>query len=77
MGDCSWTPGKGDEPAGRAAVPIFHYLLRGIDPALVWAEIRAMTWRELTTPSLLAVMEPMRLRVHVDGGDPERRRAAP
>jgi hypothetical protein len=27
-------------------VAIFYYLLRGIDLALVWAEIRAMTWTE-------------------------------
>ena len=27
-------------------VAIFYYLLRGIDLALVWAEIRAMSWRE-------------------------------
>jgi uncharacterized protein (TIRG00374 family) len=27
-------------------VGIFYYLLTGIDLALVWAEIRAMTWRE-------------------------------
>jgi hypothetical protein len=27
-------------------VAIFYYLLKGIDLALVWAEIRAMTWTE-------------------------------
>jgi uncharacterized protein (TIRG00374 family) len=30
-------------------VGIFYYLLRGIDLAAVWAEIRALTWLELAT----------------------------
>ena len=34
-------------------VAIFYYLLRGIDLARVWAEIRAMTWLEAAT--LLAI----------------------
>jgi uncharacterized membrane protein YbhN (UPF0104 family)/membrane-associated phospholipid phosphatase len=35
-------------------VAIFYYLLRGIDLALVWAEIRAMTWREDAVLALIA-----------------------
>jgi uncharacterized membrane protein YbhN (UPF0104 family)/membrane-associated phospholipid phosphatase len=35
-------------------VAIFYYLLRGIDLALVWAEIRAMTWREDAILALIA-----------------------
>jgi hypothetical protein len=35
-------------------VAIFYYLLRGIDLALVWAEIRAMTWREEAVLALIA-----------------------
>ena len=30
-------------------VGIFYYLLRGIDLATVWAEIRALTWLEMAT----------------------------
>ena len=36
-------------------VAIFYYLLRKIDPAEVWAAIKAMTWLELTTLGLLAL----------------------
>jgi uncharacterized membrane protein YbhN (UPF0104 family)/membrane-associated phospholipid phosphatase len=35
-------------------VAIFYYLLRGIDLALVWAEIRAMTWTEDAVLALIA-----------------------
>ena len=30
-------------------VAIFYYLLRGIDLATVWAEIKALTWLEMAT----------------------------
>jgi uncharacterized membrane protein YbhN (UPF0104 family) len=36
-------------------VALFYYLLKGIDLRQVWAEIRAMTWLELTTLGLLAI----------------------
>jgi putative heme transporter len=36
-------------------VALFYYLLKGIDLGQVWAEIRAMTWLELTTLGLLAI----------------------
>jgi uncharacterized membrane protein YbhN (UPF0104 family) len=36
-------------------VALFYFLLKGIDLGQVWAEIRAMTWLELTTLGLLAV----------------------
>jgi putative heme transporter len=35
-------------------VAIFYYLLRGIDLALVWAEIQAMSWREDAVLALIA-----------------------
>ena len=35
-------------------VAIFYYLLRGIDLATVWAEIRALTWLELATLAAIA-----------------------
>src|SRR5918992_4452633 len=35
-------------------VAIFYYLLRGIDLAQVWAEIRAMTWMEDAVLALIA-----------------------
>jgi putative heme transporter len=34
-------------------VAIFYYLLKGIDLGEVWANIRAMTWLELTTLALI------------------------
>jgi len=36
-------------------VGIFYYLLTGIDLSLVWAEIRAMTWREDLILAVIAV----------------------
>jgi uncharacterized protein (TIRG00374 family) len=36
-------------------VALFYFLLKGIDLGQVWAEIRAMTWLELTILGLLAV----------------------
>jgi uncharacterized membrane protein YbhN (UPF0104 family)/membrane-associated phospholipid phosphatase len=42
-------------------VAIFYYLLRGIDLALVWAEIRAMTWRE---DAILAVIAAWNLATY-------------
>ena len=36
-------------------VAIFYYLLRGIDLAQVWAEIRAMTWMEEAVLAVIAV----------------------
>ena len=34
---------------------IFYFLLRGIDLAQVWAEIRAMTWMEEAVLAVIAV----------------------
>jgi uncharacterized membrane protein YbhN (UPF0104 family) len=42
-------------------VAIFYYLLRGIDLALVWAEIWAMTWRE---DAILAVIAAWNLATY-------------
>jgi hypothetical protein len=36
-------------------VAIFYYVLRGIDLAQVWAEIRAMTWMEDAILAVIAV----------------------
>jgi putative heme transporter len=35
-------------------VAIFYYLLRGIDLATVWAEIKALTWLEMATLAAIA-----------------------
>ena len=42
-------------------VAIFYYLLRGIDLALVWAKIRAMTWTE---DAVLALIEAWNLATY-------------